>query len=239
MLRSLVFSLLFYLTVLVFGLLILLLMRLLPYDAMTRLGRAWSVVSLWLLGSICGLRHQVRGLEHLSNGPCVVLCKHQSAWETVSMRQILPLAQTWVLKRELLRIPVFGWALSYFEPIAIDRSAGRKAIRQLLEQGQAQLGKERLVVVFPEGTRVAAGQRGRYNIGGALLAEKAGVPVVPIAHNAGVFWPRRAVRKRPGTIDVVIGEPIATAGRKASEINAEAEAWIEATVAGLPGPQTP
>jgi len=235
-LRSLLFSLAFYLNTVFFGLLILLMSRLLPYGAMARVGRAWSVVSLWLLAVICGLRHRIQGLEHLREGPCVVLCKHQSSWETVSLRRILPLAQTWVLKRELLRIPVFGWALACYQPIAIDRSAGRKAIRQLLEQGQAQLGKRRWVIIFPEGTRVAAGRRGHYNIGGALLAEKAGVPVIPIAHNAGVFWRRRGVRKYPGTIDVVIGAPISTEGRKASEINAAVEEWIESTVAALPGP---
>jgi 1-acyl-sn-glycerol-3-phosphate acyltransferase len=238
-LRSLLFSLAFYLNTFFFGLLIVLLSRLLPYGAMTRLGRAWSSVSLWLLAVICGLRHRIQGLEQLPEGPCVVLCKHQSTWETISLRRILPLAQTWVLKQELLRIPVFGWALACYEPIALDRSAGRKAMRQLLEQGQIQLELGRCVVIFPEGTRVAAGKRGRYNIGGALLAEKAGVPVVPIAHNAGVFWRRRGIRKHPGTIDLVIGAPIQTDGRKPSEINAAVEDWIEYTVAALPGPPSP
>jgi 1-acyl-sn-glycerol-3-phosphate acyltransferase len=235
-LRSLLFSLLFYLTTAVFGLLILLVSRLASYRMMAQIGRGWSLASLWLLSLVCGLRHRVQGKERLPDGPFVVLCKHQSTWETISLRQLLPLTQSWVLKRELLRIPIFGWALAQYEPIAIDRSAGRKAMRQLLEQGQFQLAKGRCVVIFPEGTRVAAGQRGRYNIGGALLAEKAGVPVVPIAHNAGVFWRRRGIRKYPGIIDVVIGEPIETAGRKASEINAAAEEWIEMTVAQLPGP---
>jgi 1-acyl-sn-glycerol-3-phosphate acyltransferase len=184
---------------------------------------------------ICGLRHRVTGLEHLPDGPCIVLCKHQSTWETISLRAILPLRQAWVLKRELLRIPIFGWALSQYRPIAIDRSAGRQAMRQLLAQGQEHIANGRWVVVFPEGTRVAAGERRRYNIGGAMLAEKTGAPVVPIAHNAGFFWRRRGVRKFPGTIDVVIGKPITTTGRKASEINAEVEGWIEGTVAQLPG----
>ncbi len=236
MLRSLLFSLLFYLTVIVFGLLIVLASRLAPDQGISRLGRAWAKITLWLLAWICDLRHRIVGLEHLPEGPCIVLSKHQSTWETISLRGLLPLRQTWVLKRELLRIPFFGWALAQFQPIAIDRSAGRKAIRELLVQGRKHLAAGRWVVVFPEGTRVAAGERQRYNIGGAMLAEKTGVPVVPIAHNAGVFWRRRGVRKFPGTIDMVIGKPIATAGRKANEINAEVEAWIEATVAKLPGP---
>jgi 1-acyl-sn-glycerol-3-phosphate acyltransferase len=234
-LRSLVFSLAFYLTVVVFGLIIVAASRLASDRIMAHIGRAWGSVSLWELRVICGLRHRVTGLENLPDGPCVVLCKHQSTWETISLRAILPLRQAWVLKRELLRIPIFGWALAQYRPIAIDRSAGRQAIRQLLAQGGEHIANGRWVVIFPEGTRVAAGERRRYNIGGAMLAEKTGAPVVPIAHNAGNFWRRRGVRKFPGTIDVVIGEPIVSAGRKASEINAEAEEWIEGTVARLPG----
>jgi 1-acyl-sn-glycerol-3-phosphate acyltransferase len=140
-----------------------------------------------------------------------------------------------VVKQELLGVPVFGWSLAQFKPIALDRSAGRKAARQLLEQGAAALADGRWIILFPEGTRVPAGERGRYGMGGALLAERAGRPVIPIAHNAGVFWARRDLRKYPGTIDVVIGRPIETRGRKGSEINRDLEAWIETTVAGLPG----
>ena len=131
-------------------------------------------------------------------------------------------------------MPLFGWSMAQFNPIAIDRSAGRKAIRQLLDQGLRALENGRWIIIFPEGTRVAAGERGHYGFGGAMLAEKAGRAVVPIAHNAGSFWARRDVRKYPGLIDVVIGPPIETKGRRAPEIGRDVEEWIEATVAGLP-----
>ncbi|MCP4933912.1 MAG: 1-acyl-sn-glycerol-3-phosphate acyltransferase, partial [bacterium] len=158
---------------------------------------------------------------------------HQSAWETISLRCILPTTQAWVLKRELMWIPVFGWALAVAQPIAINRKAGRKAVNQIIEIGRQRLRQGRSVVIFPEGTRVAPGERKRYGIGGAMLAKKSGYPIVPIAHNAGVFWPRRSLKKYPGTIQIVIGPEIKTDGRDAKEINKKVEAWIESTVAKL------
>ena len=131
-------------------------------------------------------------------------------------------------------IPIFGWALAAAEPIAINRKAGRRAAHQIIKQGRRRLELGRTVVVFPEGTRVAPGTRKKYGIGGALLAEKTGYPVVPIAHNAGVFWRRRGLKKFPGIIQVVIGPLIETKGLSAIEINRRAEQWIEATVSTLP-----
>ena len=131
-------------------------------------------------------------------------------------------------------MPFFGWALAPFDPIAIDRSEGRKAVRQLLEDGRKWLDAGRWVIVFPEGTRVAPGEHRPYGVGGALLAEKTARKVVPVAHNAGVFWPRRSILKYPGTIEMVIGHPMETKGHKALEINRIAEQWIEQEVAGLP-----
>jgi 1-acyl-sn-glycerol-3-phosphate acyltransferase len=132
-------------------------------------------------------------------------------------------------------IPVFGWALAPFKPIAIDRKAGRKSVKKLLEDGKRWLEAGSSIVIFPEGTRVSPGQRRSYGIGGALLAERSGRPVLPIAHNAGVFWPRRSIAKYPGVIDLVFGPLIPVAGKKAQEINGEVERWIEDTVASLPG----
>ncbi len=206
-----------------------------PVAWLGALGAQWARINLFALRVLCGLDYRITGAEHLTGPNTLCLSKHQSAWETIAFLAILPRPQTWVVKQELLRVPVFGWSLAQFKPIAIDRSAGRKAARQLLEQGAAALADGRWIVVFPEGTRVPAGERGRYGMGGALLAERAGRPVIPIAHNAGVFWARRDLRKYPGTIDVVIGPPIETRGRKGSEINRDLEAWIENTVAGLPG----
>lgn len=195
----------------------------------------WARFNLWWLRRTCGITWRVEGREHLpTTGAAVVLSKHQSTWETLGLQAILP-PHTWVLKRELLRIPLFGWGLAVLRAIAIDRKAGRKALQQVVEQGRERLDAGIWVVVFPEGTRTAPGSRQAYNVGGAMLATKTGYPVVPIAHNAGEFWPRAGWLKRPGTITVAIGPAIATAGRKAGEVNAEAEAWIEAKSSEISG----
>jgi 1-acyl-sn-glycerol-3-phosphate acyltransferase len=199
------------------------------------IARIWSKLNLGALRVICGLRYRVSGLETLPETTSIVLAKHQSAWEILALRAILPLHQSWVLKQELMHIPLFGAGLRKSQPIPIDRGAGRKAIVELVREGQRRLDAGRWVIVFPEGTRVAPGVRHPYALGGAVLAERSGRPVVPIAHNAGLFWGRRSLRKLPGTIDVVIGPIIASEGRKAAEINADVEEWIESTVASLPG----
>ena len=198
----------------------------LPPLSRSRVIGGWARFVLWWLRVTCNLRHEVEGREHLPPVPTVVLSKHQSAWETIAFQCILP-PQAWVLKRELLWIPFFGCGLAASQPIAIDRSAGVKALQELVRQGLDRLRQGRWVVVFPEGTRTAPGEHGRFNPGGAMLAAKAGAPVVPIAHNAGLFWPRRGFIKKPGVIRVVIGPPLDTAGRKPKEINAEARLWIE------------
>jgi len=138
-----------------------------------------------------------------------------------------------VLKRELLLVPFFGWGLALLDPIAIDRGAGRKAVQQIIEQGRQRLESGRWVVVFPEGTRMAAGHHRRFGIGGAALAAGTGHPVVPVAHNAGHYWPRRGFLKKPGTIHVVIGPVIESRGKTAEQINRLAETWISETMARL------
>ncbi|SDX80703.1 1-acyl-sn-glycerol-3-phosphate acyltransferase [Allochromatium warmingii] len=198
-----------------------------------RLARSWAQFNLTALKLLCGLEYRIHGREHLQRKNAIVLCKHQSAWEILALRALLPIEQSWVLKQELLRIPIFGHALQRLSPIPIDRAAGRREITRLMREGGAQLERGHWVVIFPEGTRVAPGTQGSYNIGGALLAERSGYPIVPMTHNAGVFWGRQRLLKRPGTIDLVIGPTIATQGRKATEINAEVERWIEETLATL------
>lgn len=232
-LRSLLFALLQTALTIPYGLLALLL-RPLPPLQRYRLVGLWSRVVIWLARWVLGIRYQVRGLEHLPRVPCIVLSKHQSAWETIAFQLFMP-PLSFVLKQELLRIPFFGWGLAMTSPIAIDREAGREALKALEEQGRERLAQGFSVLVFPEGTRTKYGERGRYNVGGAWLAVKAGVPVLPVAHNAGRLWGKNAFIKRPGLITVVIGPPIPTAGRKANEVNAEAEAWIEGQMAGLWG----
>lgn len=206
-----------------------------PFLWRQRLSTLWPAFNMWWLRVTCGLDYRVEGREHIPPGAAVYLCKHQSAWETLVMELVVP-PMVWVLKRELMWIPVFGWALAALRPIAIDRRQGRQARRQLLDQGKARLDDGICVAIFPEGTRVAPGQKGRYHMGGALLAKHAGYPVVPMAHNAGHYWPRRGFVKRPGTIRLVIGPPLDPEGLSAEELNRRVEEWIETTVAELGGP---
>ena len=231
-LRSLIFLLLQIIITPVFALLALLSFPLSPFTRY-RIISQWAKLMLPLLQLVCGIRHEVRGIENIPREPCIVMCKHQSAWETLALQKIFP-PQVWVLKRELLQIPFFGWALALTSPIAIKRSDGKGAIKQLLKQGKERLVQGFCVVIFPEGTRIPFGQRGKYKIGGAMLAASSGVPVVPVAHNAGRLWGRNAFSKHPGLITMSIGAPIETKGRKAEEINAEVEAWIENEIQQLP-----
>jgi 1-acyl-sn-glycerol-3-phosphate acyltransferase len=186
----------------------------------------WSRIVLFLARSLLGIRWRIEGREHLPARPAVILSKHQSAWETIAFQTIFP-PQAYVLKRELLWIPFFGWGLALMSPISIDRSRGVAALRAIAAAGRRRLAQGFWVVIFPEGTRVAPGERRPYQLGGAWLAAESGAPVVPVAHNAGLFWPRKAFIKRPGTVTVRIGPPIDPADRDPKTINALAESWIE------------
>lgn len=198
----------------------------LPARMRHRIITSWAHVVLWFVWHLLGIRYRVIGRENIPAGPAVILSKHQSAWETLALQAIFP-PLCFVLKRELLRIPFFGWGLAQVPGIAIDRAAGKDALTQVVEQGKQRLKEGYWVVVFPEGTRVAPGATRRYKPGGAFLARRAGVPVVPVAHNAGEFWRRNAFLKRPGEIVVSIGPVIEVKGRKVEEINTQAERWIE------------
>lgn len=194
----------------------------------------WAGILRWWLKIWCRIDYQVEGMEHLPSAPSVIIANHQSAWETVIFQKIFP-AQSYLLKKELLWIPFFGWGLAANEPIAIDRGQKTKALHQLISQGIDRLKKGRWIVIFPEGTRMPVGKPGKFQAGGAYIASKAGVQVVPVAHNAGVFWRKGSILdKKAGTVNVVIGPPIDTTGRKPREINAEAEAWILETMRSLP-----
>lgn len=205
----------------------------LPYRLRYRIVSQWTHFSLWWLRRTCGIRFEVSGREHLPSGPAIVMCKHQSAWETMALQLIIDAPQVFILKRDLLWIPLFGWGLASLKPIAINRTSGVRAARQIVAQGLQRLRQGCWVIVFPEGTRVAPGESGRYMPGGAMLAERAGCPVVPIAHNAGCYWPKNSFRKHPGTIQVVIGRPIDARGRSAKQIIREAAGWIESTSKAL------
>lgn len=192
----------------------------------------WARIGLWWLKITCRLDYRVEGLENIPRENGIILAKHQSAWETLALQRLFP-RQTWVLKRSLLWVPLIGWGLALLGSVAIDRKAGKKALRQVVEQGSERLGRGLWIVIFPEGTRTLPGTRGEYHIGGAFLAAKSGYPVVPVAHNAGEFWPRNSFIKQPGTITLAIGPVIESKGRRAAEINALAEEWIEAKVSEI------
>jgi 1-acyl-sn-glycerol-3-phosphate acyltransferase len=198
----------------------------LPRLARYRVISGWSLLMLFLARTVLGISWRIEGQEHLPARPSVILSKHQSAWETLAFQKIFP-PQVHVLKRELLWIPFFGWGLALMSPIAIDRSRGVAALRSMARQGRERLGQGFWVVVFPEGTRVRPGERRPFHLGGAWLAAASGAPVVPVAHNAGLLWPRNAFLKQPGTVTVRIGPPIDTRDRDPKAINAMAEAWIE------------
>ncbi|MDF3011188.1 MAG: 1-acyl-sn-glycerol-3-phosphate acyltransferase [Burkholderiales bacterium] len=191
-----------------------------------RIISGWSRLIIQLSRILLRIDWRVEGRENLPGRPAVILSKHQSAWETMAFQLIFP-PQVHVLKRELLWIPFFGWGLALMSPIAIDRTRGVAALRAIARRGRERLAQGFWVIVFPEGTRVAPGERREYQLGGAWLAAAAAAPVVPVAHNAGLFWPRNAFLKRPGTVTVRIGPAIDTAVRDPKTINAMAEQWIE------------
>jgi 1-acyl-sn-glycerol-3-phosphate acyltransferase len=236
LLRSLVFLLLQAALTVVWSVVSLLTFPFRPFTRY-RIITLWSRLVVWLAQVICGVRYQVQGLENLPRQPSIVLAKHQSAWETIAFEVFLP-PQVWVLRRSLLRVPFFGWGLAMMSPIAIDRGAGMQALKQMLEQGRERLAQGFWIIIFPEGTRIAPGQRGRYQIGGAWLAVHTGAPVLPIAHNAGQLWRKNAFLKFPGTIIVSIGKPIDPQGLTPEELNRRVEDWVETETARLAVPHS-
>jgi 1-acyl-sn-glycerol-3-phosphate acyltransferase len=199
----------------------------LPRMARYRLISAWARLMLRLARVLCGIRWRIEGRRHLPDEPAVILSQHQSAWETLAFQEIFP-PQVHVLKRELLWLPFFGWGLALMSPIAIDRARGVAAMRELARKGRERLAQGFWVVIFPEGTRVPVGQKRAYQQGGAWLAVNCGVPVVPVAHNAGKLWPRNAFLKHAGTVTVRIGPRIDTAGRQPKDVIAQVKSWVEA-----------
>ncbi|OUR71787.1 1-acyl-sn-glycerol-3-phosphate acyltransferase [Methylophaga sp. 41_12_T18] len=231
--RSLIFAGFQIVTAVLFSILAVILWPL-PFNSRYKVVSQWAVLNLWLLKIICNIRYEVTGQANIPDYPCVILCKHQSAWETLALQAIFP-AQAWVLKRELLWIPFFGWGLASLNPIAIDRGAGRKALQQIIDQGKQRLSSGTWVAVFPEGTRITSGFMGKFGIGGSRLAVDAAVPVIPVAHNAGKAWPRHGFIKQPGVIKLTIGDMISTEGKTASELNQVVFDWMEAEMTVLEG----
>ena len=177
----------------------------------------------------CRLDYRVEGLENIPAEAHIAYWKHSSAWETFGQFLVGP-PKVIVLKHELMYIPFFGWGLALLRSIPVDRGAGASAVNQVVARGTQRLADGLSILIFPEGTRVAAGETRRYGVRGALLASRSGCKVVPVAHDAGYYWQRRGLLKKPGTIRVIVGPPIEAAGRDPRAINEEAQAWIEATV---------
>lgn len=192
----------------------------------------WARSMLWWLRVTCNITYELKGAENIPTTPCVILAKHQSAWETLAFQLIFP-PQVYVMKRELLWIPFFGWGLAMTSPIAINRGAGRQALKQLVKLGKQRLASGLWVVVFPEGTRIPPGKHSKFHIGGAWLASGSKATVLPVAHNAGLHWAKNTMLKRPGVITVSIGKPFDCSHLKPEAVNTQAETWINAETATL------
>lgn len=230
-LRSLVFYLGYAVTLMLVGLTATITGLFMPrHWVMLKVCINWCDLSIWWAKVCCGIRYRVVGLENIPQGACVVLSKHQSAWETLFLQSLFFPAAT-VAKKELLSIPFFGWGLRFFDPIAIDRSERNNALKAVIRQGTEKLAAGRRIVIFPEGTRTLPGEDSTYNVGGAMLATKAKALVVPVALNSGDCWPRGTLIKRPGLITVTIGQPIDSTQYSTRELNEIARNWIEQTLA--------
>ena len=231
--RSLLFSIGSLIATLIIGSLVFLTFPF-PYIFRFYFVRSWAMFNLWWLDTTCNIKYEVTGAENIPDKNGIVFCKHQSTFETIVLQKLI-IPHTWVLKRELLWLPFFGWGLAALEPVAIDRSSGRKAVEQIKQQGIDRLNKGRWIVIFPEGTRVPTGTEKRFGVGGAILAAESSYPVLPIAHTAGRHWPRKSFLKFPGTIQVHIGQAIETKGRTPDEINQLAKQWIDNKVKEIGG----
>jgi 1-acyl-sn-glycerol-3-phosphate acyltransferase len=194
----------------------------------------WAVFNLWWLKICCNVTYEIKGKDNIPRKPCIVMSKHQSAFETLALQQIF-IPQVWILKKELLQIPIYGWGLASMQPIAINRDSTIKSFRQIADQGCERLQKGYWVIIFPEGTRVAPNKKKKYLPGGGMLAEKSGAQVVPVAHNAGRLWPRNSMIKKPGLITIKIGPVIKSENKSAKVITDEVENWIEKEIGELPG----
>ncbi|CAG0990558.1 1-acyl-sn-glycerol-3-phosphate acyltransferase [Burkholderiales bacterium] len=207
----------------------------LPRVPRHRIAAHWCRTVAYGARWICGIRWRVEGLENLPTTPHVVMAKHSSTWETLTLGIYLP-PLAFVAKKELLRVPFFGWGFALASPITIDRRAGRTAMEQIAEQGRLRFAQGFWIVVYPEGTRIPVGRRAKYKTGGARLAIALDVPILPVAHNAGWLWPKGVLGKRPGVITMVFGKPIASRGKDPGALTAEVEQWIEGEVARLGEP---
>ena len=236
LIRSVLHLLWMVVTVIPWATLVVLLAPFVGKPRLYRICRAWLDLTVRAGRWILGIENRVSGLQHLPPDPAagaVLLVKHQSAWETFCMPPLMPHPLAYVFKRELLSIPFFGWAIGRLDMIHIDRGQRIEAFHKVVEQGRRLLGQGVWVIMFPEGTRIPRGEKGSYQSSGARLAVECGVPIIPVAVTSARCWPRKAFVKRPGVVDISIGAPIVTTGRKPHELMREVEAWIEAEMLRL------
>jgi 1-acyl-sn-glycerol-3-phosphate acyltransferase len=225
LLRSLVFQFYFFASVTIASMSIFFMWPF-PFKVRSAIARNWGKSMLWVGRIVCGLDYVIEGRENIPAEPSVIMIKHTTVFETYTQLAVFP-PQTWVVKRELRWIPLFGWGLAAMRPIAIDRSAGHTAVTQVIEQGRKLLADGIWITIFPEGTRMSAGQTKKYGVSGAALARDVQCPILPVAHNAGDLWPRRGLKKKPGLIRFCIGPPIEPSDRRPKETNLIVEDWIE------------
>lgn len=234
-LRSLVFALLMLCATVVWAPACLLFAPL-PYRHRYFLTGLWNRFVIGALRIVCGVRYQVKGRENLPNAPAIVLSKHQSAWETLFLYYMMPRPLVFVFKKELLYIPFFGWGLALLRMIPIDRSKGKDAFAQVVEQGRQRLSNGQWIIMFPEGTRSPVGNQGKYKTGGTRLAVETNAQVIPVALNAGECWPKKRFIKKPGLITVSIGKPISSEGLSPSALMHQVENWIESEMRVISSP---
>lgn len=225
-LRSLLFTVLMMLATLIWVPLCFIFAPL-PYARRYYWTSRWNVFVIWAARVVCGIRYQIKGWENLPDAPVILLSKHQSAWETIFYLEAMPRPLVFVYKKALNYIPFFGWGIALLRMIPIDRSKGRDAFGQILEQGRKRLADGQWIIMFPEGTRIAVGKRGKYKTGGTRLAVETGTLVVPIAVNSGECWPKNSFVKKPGVITVSIGKPLSPQGLNPTELMQQVENWIE------------
>jgi len=236
--RSGIFYVFYVIFTLVFCTFAPLIFGFLPFRIRAKGLTIWNRVTIFLVRLICGVRYNVTGLSNIPSGECVIAAKHQSAWETYFFQILFDRPLSTILKRELLRVPFFGWSLALMKPIAIDRSSPREALKQVLEKGKRRIADGISVLVFPEGTRYRPGDAGKYARSAASIAEASKVPLIPVAHNAGECWSPKSWIIKPGCISVIIAEAIMPEDKTSKQMTDELETVIEAHMAQITGTAT-
>jgi len=199
----------------------------LPYSQRYWVTSRWNKFVIWLAKVVCGIDYRIKGWENLPDTPAVLLCKHQSAWETIFMIAAMPRPLVYVFKREILWIPFFGWGMALLRMIPINRSQGKNAFQQVVRRGRERLADGQWIIMFPEGTRIPVGKKGKYKSGGSRLAIETNTAVVPIALNSGECWPKNSFLKVPGVVTVSVGKPISPENHTPETLMQEVENWIE------------